>query len=50
MLARFKKEKCGASVVKEVLNRGGSIHYRWVGKDGDTITELLLMKATCDGD
>ena len=48
MLARFKKEKCGASVVKEVLNRGGSIHYRWVGKDGDTITELLLMKGTCD--
>jgi hypothetical protein len=50
MLARFKKEKCGTSVVKEVLNRGGSIHYRWVGKDGGTITELLLMKATCDGD
>ena len=50
MLASFKKEKYGTSVVKEALNRGGSIHYRWVGKDGDTITELLLMKATCDGD
>jgi hypothetical protein len=50
MLASFKKEKCGTSVVKEVLNRGGSIHYRWVGKDGGTITELLLMKGTCDGD
>jgi hypothetical protein len=50
MLASFKKEKYGTSVVKEALNRGGSIHYRWVGKDGGTITELLLMKGTCDGD
>jgi len=48
MLAGFKKEKCGTSLVKEALNRGGSINYRWVGKDGGTISQLLLMKGMCD--
>jgi hypothetical protein len=49
-LPDFEKQECGTSLVKEALNRGGSIHYRWVGKDGGTITELLLMKGTCAGD
>ena len=48
-ISDFKKQKCGTPIVKESLNQGGSMYYRWVGKDGGTISELLLMKGMCDG-
>src|SRR5215469_11976549 len=40
----FKKQACGKAIVKQALSRGGSVNYRWVGKDGGTISELLLMQ------
>jgi len=48
MVTAFKKQKCGTSLVKETISAGGSLHYRWVGKDGGVISELLLMPGTCD--
>jgi len=45
----FKKQACGRAIVKQALSRGGSVNYRWVGKDGGTISELLLMQGMCDG-
>ena len=47
-VAAFKKQKCETSLVKETISGGGSIHYRWVGKDGSVFGELLLMQGTCD--
>src|SRR5260370_37870646 len=38
MVTAFKKQKCGTSLVKETISAGGSLHYRWVGKDGGVIS------------
>jgi hypothetical protein len=48
MVTAFKNQKCGTSLVKETISAGGSLHYRWVGKDGGVISELLLIPGTCD--
>lgn len=47
ILAKMKKTYCPQAIVKDVLNRGASVVFKWGAKDGPTLLELSLTTEKC---
>ena len=45
LLSAFKKQKCAAEVIRDVLKRGAEVDFKWQKKDQLTVVADLLLTA-----